>query len=240
MGHDPRLCVVLQCYNERRHIHEWLNHVAAFADSIVVLDDGSNDGTAQVLESRAGTIRLLTRHPKCKRAWSEPTNRRILVAEAATLDAQWIFAIDADERLEMDGSAQIKAIVRSAEDAKKSVVSFRLRELWGSPSQYRRDGIWGEKRKASLFKYVAATHQFDDRQWHGEWYSLATREDDIMAVDVNIYHLAMITAANRRARCEKYKLLDPECAYQAIGYDYLVDESGIDLEDIPPTRMYFT
>jgi len=48
----------------------------------------------------------------------------------------------------------------------------------------------------------------------------------------------MLTPERRRARRERYERLDPDRRFQTIGYDYLTDESGIELAPIPAGRGY--
>lgn len=56
--------------------------------------------------------------------------------------------------------------------------------------------------------------------------------------DIDLYHLKMITPERRRARAALYNRLDPERRMQPIGYDYLADDEGAVLEQIPPGREY--
>jgi hypothetical protein len=44
----------------------------------------------------------------------------------------------------------------------------------------------------------------------------------------------MMRAEDRLARYARYKALDPSGRFQKIGYEYLLDESGIELTAIPP------
>ncbi|QNH33267.1 hypothetical protein [Aminobacter sp. MDW-2] len=53
---------------------------------------------------------------------------------------------------------------------------------------------------------------------------------------LNLYHLKMIDPARRSARRDL--LLDPHRRDQAIGCDYLADETGVRLETIPADRSY--
>jgi len=48
----------------------------------------------------------------------------------------------------------------------------------------------------------------------------------------------MIDPEGRRARADLYNRLDPDRKFQAIGYDYLLDEEGIELQPIEPGRDF--
>ena len=47
----------------------------------------------------------------------------------------------------------------------------------------------------------------------------------------------MIEPADR-ARLERFRRIDPDRIWQPIGYDYLVDENGLELRSFEPGREY--
>lgn len=57
---SPAILTALPVYNEASHVAEVLAEVRRYADSILVVDDGSSDGTADVLQSIPGI--LVERH----------------------------------------------------------------------------------------------------------------------------------------------------------------------------------
>ena len=57
----PRLLTVLPVYNEAAHVSGVLDEVLRFTADVLVVDDGSTDGTADILASR-GDVAVL-RHP---------------------------------------------------------------------------------------------------------------------------------------------------------------------------------
>lgn len=163
---------------------------------------------------------------------SEADRRRRLVARARELGADWVLAVDPDERFEQGLAARLPALLRARRDV---VWTFALRELW-TPDRYRVDGLWGRKAVGRLFA-LAAGQVFSDQALHGPWYPLEPKPE-LRASGLNLYHLKMLTPDRRRARRDLYNSIDPERRWQAIGYDYLADESGLVLEAIPPGRGY--
>jgi hypothetical protein len=49
----------------------------------------------------------------------------------------------------------------------------------------------------------------------------------------------MLSAKRRQARRDLYEYLDPIHGYQTAGYDYLVDETNAEFEQIPMGRDFF-
>ncbi|MBN9022313.1 MAG: hypothetical protein J0H08_09520 [Rhizobiales bacterium] len=145
----------------------------------------------------------------------EPARRRALVAAARGMGARWVLFVDPDERHE----AALAERMRKLTAVKKPVVwGFNYRELY-TPDSYRVDGLWGKKQRYSLFPLRDGGYK---RKLTG----------------LNIYHLRPIIRERRLARRDLYKRLDPEGAYQAVGYDYLAEEDGLALEPIPDGRGY--
>ena len=113
-----------------------------------------------------------------------------------------------------------------------------FKELW-DPAHYRSDDIWGRKRKACLFRSTRE-HVFDDRRLHAFWASVPQPEGGWPLAEARIYHLRMIDPADRVARAQRYERLDPDHVWQTIGYDYLLDDSGLELTAVEPDRGYLT
>ncbi len=48
----PKFLTALPVYNEARHVCRVLDEVVRYADDVLVVDDGSSDGTAELLAAR--------------------------------------------------------------------------------------------------------------------------------------------------------------------------------------------
>lgn len=233
-----RLIATTMVRNEREHLPAMLRNVAAQVDGIVALDDGSTDGSAEMLAASPGVLEVL-RNPADRGAYDEPGGHRRLVAAALAHGADWIVSIDADERLEHDFRVRAERVIRRGRALGFTAFALRLRELWDHPDRYRADGLWGRKRVARLFR-ARLDHRFDPRPLHG---SKAPLQGKVMGAfppaDLVIYHLRMIRPEDRIARRDRYLALDPGAVWQpGIGYDYLTDDRGLVLRHIPPRRGY--
>lgn len=166
--------------------------------------------------------------------FSEGDVRRRLIADARAQGADWVLVIDPDERLEPAAGDQIRAFMR-AHQGERVIGGFRVRELW-SATHFRVDGVWGHKRRWGLFP-VTGPVTMTDKPVHGEPYPLDPDFRRIM-LDVDLFHLKMMSARARRARRDLYNRLDPDRLYQAIGYDYLAEEDDMELVAIEPARRF--
>lgn len=181
-----------------------------FCDEVISVDDSGNNVTW----------------------YHEGEMRERLREMARSAGADWLLCIDPDERLEKAAGAVIRSLI---EDMRTVVYRFHFREMY-TPSSYRVDGVWGEKVKDVLFPLLP-DQEFMSLPVHSQW-APVNAEYSREHTGLNIYHLKMIEPANRVARAELYRGLDPEHRIQSIGYDYLSDETGILLEDIAAGREY--
>jgi glycosyltransferase involved in cell wall biosynthesis len=230
---------LLPVFNDARYLPGWLESVGSRVGAVVALDDGSSDESARLLESSRLVDVVLRVDPAEKQGWNEPENRRRLVTAGQELGADWFVAFDADERPARRLWEEWPSMVADADRRDAVAIDQPLREVWDHPDRYRVDGVWGEKRKTAIFRNLGESHAFDEAQWHGEWYPAQYIGTDAFArVSTNLYHLKMLHAADRTARMRRYQELDPGNDFQSIGYDYLVDETGLELAEITPDADY--
>jgi hypothetical protein len=161
------------------------------------------------------------------------------VAAAHRHAAEWILCVDADERLERDFGDRAERVIRRGRLLGYSAYAVRLRDLWDEPDRYRVDGTWRHKAVARLFR-ARKDHEFDRRPLHAHKAPLqARRRGRFPLADLNVYHLGMLHPEDRAARRRRYELADPERRWQRIGYEYLTDLRGLEVQRIPVRRGYF-
>ncbi len=106
MKTKPTLSVIVIANNESANILDCLASVS-FADQIVVVDSGSTDNTVELAKSVGAQVLQTTDWP----GFGKQKNRAL---DLATCD--WVFSIDADERVTPELAEQIKAAIKLGSD----------------------------------------------------------------------------------------------------------------------------
>jgi dolichol-phosphate mannosyltransferase len=90
-----RLLIAIPVYNERQYVQRVLDRVLHYNPQVLVIDDGSSDGTAEYLESRSD-IHLI-RHPE-NRGYGQSLIDAFAWADKRGYD--WVITMDCDEQHE--------------------------------------------------------------------------------------------------------------------------------------------
>ena len=104
----PRLAVLILTRNEETNIEDCIRS-ASFADEIVVIDSGSIDATQAKAEALGARFVV---HPMDDGGFAGQRNFAL-----AQTEAEWVFFLDADERIKADAARKIRQIVDRDEPA---------------------------------------------------------------------------------------------------------------------------
>ena len=99
----PALTATIITLNEAAHIGAAIDS-ASWADEIVVVDSGSSDDTLAIARSKGARVEV--------RAWTGYVDQKNFAATLATHD--WIFSLDADERITPELASEIRAMLASS------------------------------------------------------------------------------------------------------------------------------
>ncbi len=215
-----------------------IENLSPHVDGIVALDDQSRDGSAEFMAAQPLVVELLRVEPGTQGELEDGRNHEALTRAAWGHDADWLLGMDADERVERDFRARADREIQRVEALGQDAMWLPFREVWDDPGTYRVDGLWGQKRKVCLFK-SSPDHVFDRKRVHAIWASLPVPAGDWPTADLQLYHLRMLDSRDRAPRAARYRRIDPEAIWQPIGYDYLLDDSGLELRSIAPERGFF-
>ncbi len=108
------LSVAILTLNEARHITACLESVRPFADELLVFDSHSTDGTAELAEKAGAKV--------YQRAFDNYPCTRNAALDAA--QGEWVFFLDADERVPAAVGAEIRAAIDRADAQPDGPVLF--------------------------------------------------------------------------------------------------------------------
>lgn len=236
--HKSHLLALLQVHNDLEYLPGYFENLAKHVDGVVVFDDGSTDGSAEFVRAQPSVLKLVTRPPNDTRPWDESRNHQIVRDAALRCDADWVVAVDADERVERTFRQRADQEIERALGEGWRALSVAVRELWDSPTTYRADGAWGDKQQARLFRLLP-DNEYDSRRYHPHWAPLNGKVGGFFKRgDLLLYHLRMIRSEDRRDRRDKWNQLDPQGEWQPIGYAHMTNEDGLELAPLPAGREY--
>ena len=97
-----KVSVTVITLNEAEHVGAAIDS-AAWADEIILVDSGSTDGTADIARAKGVTV--------LSREWSGYVDQKDYAAEHTSHD--WIFSLDADERIPPELAAEVRVLLSS-------------------------------------------------------------------------------------------------------------------------------
>ena len=105
-----RLLIAIPVYNERKYVERVLNQIRSFHPDLLVVDDGSTDGTSEVLASLAekGVTRVI-RH-ETNRGYGQSLIDAFSYADEHGYD--WVITMDCDEQHEPEMHPRVHAADR--------------------------------------------------------------------------------------------------------------------------------
>ena len=91
----PKLICIMRVKDGMNYIQQWLDSISPLVDEIVLLDNGSTDGTYE----------LIQKHPKVvcierSEGYHEGRDKEILYRRARERNPDWLITMDVDERFE--------------------------------------------------------------------------------------------------------------------------------------------
>ena len=122
----PRFLTALPVYNEAQHVNPVLDEVVRYATDVLVVDDGSTDGTSELLAARRDILRI--RH-EVNRGYGAALKTAFEYAVEAGYDV--LVTIDCDGQHEPQRIGQLVAACRTADIVSGS------RYLWNRENAHR-------------------------------------------------------------------------------------------------------
>lgn len=111
-----RLCVVVPTYNNQQTLSDVLNDILQYTSSVIVVNDGSTDNTANILDGFAGKIKVISYLPNKGKGYALKNGFN----EAERLGYRGAITIDSD------GQHFASEIIRFVESAEKYPDAFLI------------------------------------------------------------------------------------------------------------------
>lgn len=126
---SSRLAVIILTNNEEKNIGAAIDSVS-FADEVLVVDSGSKDTTKAIAEGRGAKF---VSHPMGEDGFAGQRNFALTQTEA-----EWVFYLDADERVRPEAAEEIRAAVAGREQAAYRIK--RVNIVFGQAMKYGEHG----------------------------------------------------------------------------------------------------
>jgi glycosyltransferase involved in cell wall biosynthesis len=172
--------------NEKRHITDCINSVQ-WADLVLLEDSFSTDGTVEVAQKLGATV-LQSRFVNFAVA------RNNALRNAKSLGAEWIFFVDADERVTPELAEEIQRVM--AEDEKSGWWVPRYNVMWGHTM---RGGGWYPDCQLRLMKIDAARYD-PEREVH----EIVILDGEAGALQEHLIHYNYDSLGHFRAKQNRY------------------------------------
>ncbi|HYV06550.1 MAG TPA: glycosyltransferase family 2 protein [Blastocatellia bacterium] len=174
-------------FNEEHNIAEALESLA-WADEIIVVDRESTDQTVEI--ARRFTDRVFVRE------WQGYSAQKNFAAEQAQND--WIFSLDADERVSPELAGEIQKLKQAADPEASGFEMSRLTFYLG---RWIRHSGWYPDRKLRLYDRRRAG-------WRGDYVHESLEvKGRVERLAGNILHFTVRSASEHHARLDRYTSL---------------------------------
>jgi hypothetical protein len=204
---SPVICL-LPVRNGAHELEGYLASASRYCDAVVALDDGSTDGTRELLESRL-IVKVVLTNPRREgfAGWDDGANRNRLLQAAAELSPEWIISIDADERIDASDAAALREFLDT--DA-----------VPGCAYGFQHLRMWGENHYDPKFTWIYRLFAFEPDQTlpaeplHFNPVPTAIPRSRWIRTTIRVQHLGSRDDEARLARLAKYGEVDPEGRYR--------------------------
>ncbi|MEM4272648.1 MAG: glycosyltransferase, partial [Candidatus Bilamarchaeaceae archaeon] len=139
-----KIIALMPVKNAAWSLPAYISSVAKITKEIIVVEDGSNDGTNELLEKAGATIYTLPPYTKTMTSHSE--HRNFLLQKGREAGGTHFIWIDSDEAFTAQFISNAKELIGSLKPGQK--LAMRWLTLWKSAYQYRDDSsVWSNLYK---------------------------------------------------------------------------------------------
>ncbi|CAM2070538.1 Glycosyltransferase [Sulfidibacter corallicola] len=216
-----KLVAAYRIKDARDTIEESLNATARFADHIVVLDDGSTDGTGDMVRNHPA----VTRYVFQDLPFDERRDRNKILEMAGELNPDWVISIDADEVFEMNRDRAQRLMHLNNPHIK--VLGFHWYTFWEPEhTWFRADGIFGSMCGYRMYRWHPHQRIVDGTEEGLHCGNIPQFSEGARHyTDIRVRHLGYDREDLRRAKYDFYRRMDKNPRAELVGnttYDHLI------------------
>lgn len=207
-----RITLAMLVRNEaQRYLKEVLEQGKEYADRVAILDDASDDDTAELCKGILGKkLTLVSNDQPCFH--NEIVLRKQLWDLALSTKPDWIMILDADEIFETCAPGELRQL---AENKDAYYYSFRLYDMWNE-THFREDSYWSAHRiyRPFMVRYVPGfNYRWQETPLHCGRFPLNITDFKGLDSQLRIKHLGWVKSEDRLKKYYRYKELDPRGLY---------------------------
>jgi len=194
---------MMRVKNEARWIERCVRSILPVCDYVVIMDDHSTDGTAEICRMVPGVSVFGSPFT----GLDEARDKNWLLDKVLAHQPEWIVAIDGDEMLAESGIEPLRAAMAST----ATCLSFRVLYLWDRENQVRVDGVYGDFHRESAFRpngapFVATSNGGNFHCGNVPW---SARRKRTVLHTIPLLHFGYLHKEDRVRKYEWYNAKDP-------------------------------
>jgi len=218
-----KLAAMLRVKDAIETIRECLDNLSSFVDEIVIVDNGSTDGTLEVYEAYPKIVDVARTE-----GFDEGRDKNLVLDMAKRRDPDWIIWIDSDEAFEERMTREL--VEQYMNQNKYAAIWFKQYHFWRDRRHYRTDDRWKPSYQRAMWQNQPGTF-FSQDKIHNSLIQGLTGE--AFGSDIRLKHYGHVTEAATRKKYELYRSIDNPDASNWTGRDYkhMTDESTVRLAE---------
>lgn len=213
----------------KKFVLPWITQMVKICEHVLILDDGSTDGTSQILQyaetsfpNRVHVTRQTNVPFDGGRDW------QILHDAAATLKPDWILALDIDELIDEDDLERFATLTATKHEDIQAW-TFPFYYLWNDEQTYRFDGNYEKCHVIRLFRFDPARTP-PKRASHSQMCSDELDRRLIRTADVRVKHFGYLDPKDRLEKFLHYTKRDADPQKAGAGdanYEHIRQEESV-------------
>ena len=190
----PTLSAIIITRNEAHNLHDCLQSMHGLVDEIIVVDSQSTDNTVAIAQQHGAKVSQPADWP----GFGPQKNRAL---DLATCD--WVFSIDADERVTPELAAEIRHLLQSGDAS----VAYKVPRLSSYCGKFIHHAGWQPDYVLRLFKRDTA--RFSDDLVHER----VVTEQPVHALKHHLLHYSYLNFSQVLSKVDAYSTASAKQAY---------------------------